>query len=79
MSGKGYRASGGRERGNVEIAGRKTRATGQFDNRLRGFARMECIGLRSAFGVDAGSLDYQQTAVITTVLPQRFHDHVSVR
>jgi 2-octaprenyl-6-methoxyphenol hydroxylase len=33
--------------------------------------------VRSAFGVDAQSRDYEQTAVITTVLPQRFHDHVA--
>jgi 2-octaprenyl-6-methoxyphenol hydroxylase len=33
--------------------------------------------VRSAFGVEAESRDYEQTAVITTVLPQRFHDHVA--
>ncbi|HEY5264344.1 MAG TPA: 2-octaprenyl-6-methoxyphenyl hydroxylase [Steroidobacteraceae bacterium] len=33
--------------------------------------------VRSAFGVDAQVRDYEQTAVITTVLPQRFHDHVA--
>jgi 2-octaprenyl-6-methoxyphenol hydroxylase len=33
--------------------------------------------VRSAFGIDAESRDYEQTAVITTVLPQRFHDHVA--
>jgi 2-octaprenyl-6-methoxyphenol hydroxylase len=33
--------------------------------------------VRSAFGVDAQSRDYEQTAVITTVLPQRFHDHIA--
>lgn len=33
--------------------------------------------VRSAFGVDAESRDYGQTAIITTVLPQRFHDHVA--
>jgi 2-octaprenyl-6-methoxyphenol hydroxylase len=33
--------------------------------------------VRSAFGVDAETRDYQQTAVITTVLPQRFHEHVA--
>ena len=33
--------------------------------------------VRSAFGVEARSLDYDQTAVITTVLPQRFHEHVA--
>ncbi|MFI4891387.1 MAG: 2-octaprenyl-6-methoxyphenyl hydroxylase [Steroidobacterales bacterium] len=33
--------------------------------------------VRSAFGIPAQSRDYGQTAVITTVLPQRFHDHVA--
>src|SRR6185437_1599739 len=33
--------------------------------------------VRGAFGVEAQSRDYGQTAVITTVLPQRFHDHVA--
>jgi 2-octaprenyl-6-methoxyphenol hydroxylase len=33
--------------------------------------------VRSAFGVDASVRDYGQTAVITTVLPQRFHDNVA--
>jgi 2-octaprenyl-6-methoxyphenol hydroxylase len=34
-------------------------------------------GVRSAFGIAAEVRDYEQTAVITTVLPQRFHDHVA--
>ncbi len=33
--------------------------------------------VRRAFGVEAESRDYGQTALITTVLPQRFHDHVA--
>jgi 2-octaprenyl-6-methoxyphenol hydroxylase len=33
--------------------------------------------VRRAFGIEAESRDYGQTAVITTVLPQRFHDHVA--
>ena len=33
--------------------------------------------VRAAFGVAAESRDYGQTAVITTVLPQRFHDNVA--
>ena len=33
--------------------------------------------VRSAFGIDASVRDYGQTAVITTVLPQRFHDHIA--
>jgi 2-octaprenyl-6-methoxyphenol hydroxylase len=34
-------------------------------------------GVRTAFGIPAESRDYQQTAVITTVLPQRFHDYTA--
>jgi 2-octaprenyl-6-methoxyphenol hydroxylase len=33
--------------------------------------------VRAAFGVEAESRDYEQTALISTVLPQRFHDHVA--
>jgi 2-octaprenyl-6-methoxyphenol hydroxylase len=33
--------------------------------------------VRSAFGIESESRDYQQSAVITTVLPQRFHEHVA--
>jgi 2-octaprenyl-6-methoxyphenol hydroxylase len=33
--------------------------------------------LRAAFGVAAQSRDYEQTAVITAVLPQRFHEYVA--
>ena len=33
--------------------------------------------VRTAFGIAAEVRDYRQTAVIATVLPQRFHDHVA--
>jgi 2-octaprenyl-6-methoxyphenol hydroxylase len=33
--------------------------------------------VRSAFGVEAEVRDYDQTAVITTVLPKQFHDYVA--
>lgn len=33
--------------------------------------------VRAAVGVAAEARDYGQTAIITTVLPQRFHDHVA--
>jgi 2-octaprenyl-6-methoxyphenol hydroxylase len=33
--------------------------------------------VRTAFGVDAAVRDYEQTAIITSVLPQRFHDYVA--
>ena len=33
--------------------------------------------VRGAFGIEAQVRDYEQTAVITTLLPQRFHDNVA--
>jgi len=33
--------------------------------------------VRAAFGVDAEVRDYDSTAVITTILPQRFHEYVA--
>ncbi len=33
--------------------------------------------VRAAFGIAAQARDYGQTAVITTILPQRFHEHVA--
>ena len=33
--------------------------------------------VRSAFGIAAETRDYEQTALITTVLPQRFHENVA--
>jgi 2-octaprenyl-6-methoxyphenol hydroxylase len=33
--------------------------------------------VRAALGIDAEVRDYEQTAVITTILPQRFHDNVA--
>ena len=33
--------------------------------------------VRGAFGIDAEVRDYSQTALITTILPQRFHDNVA--
>jgi len=33
--------------------------------------------VRNAFGIDSERRDYGQTALITTVLPQKFHDHVA--
>jgi len=33
--------------------------------------------VRAALGVEAEVRDYEQTAVITTILPQRFHDNVA--
>jgi 2-octaprenyl-6-methoxyphenol hydroxylase len=33
--------------------------------------------VRSAFGIDSEVRDYGQTAIITTLLPQRFHDNIA--
>jgi 2-octaprenyl-6-methoxyphenol hydroxylase len=52
-------------------------ATVGIDARLVVAADGVRSAVRGAFGVDAESRDYGQTAVITTVLPQRFHDHVA--
>jgi 2-octaprenyl-6-methoxyphenol hydroxylase len=59
----------------LEIAGPST--TARIDTKLVVAADGVQSAVRSAFGVDAESRDYEQTAVITTVLPQRFHDHVA--
>ncbi len=52
-------------------------ATAAIGTRLVVAADGAQSAVRGAFGVDAELRDYQQTAVITTVLPQRFHDHVA--
>jgi 2-octaprenyl-6-methoxyphenol hydroxylase len=52
-------------------------ATAGIDTRLIVAADGAQSAVRRAFGVDAESRDYEQTAVITTILPQRFHDHVA--
>ena len=49
----------------------------RFDTRLVVAADGASSAVRAAFGVDAQSRDYEQTAVITTVLPQKFHDGVA--
>jgi 2-octaprenyl-6-methoxyphenol hydroxylase len=51
--------------------------TARLDTKLVVAADGAQSAVRSAFGVEAESRDYEQTAVITTVLPQRFHDHVA--
>jgi 2-octaprenyl-6-methoxyphenol hydroxylase len=51
--------------------------TASLDTKLIVAADGVQSAVRSAFGVDAESRDYEQTAVITTVLPQRFHEHVA--
>jgi 2-octaprenyl-6-methoxyphenol hydroxylase len=51
--------------------------TATLDTRLVVAADGAESAVRGALGVDAQSRDYGQTALITTVLPQRFHDHVA--
>ena len=48
-----------------------------FDARLVVAADGVHSAVRGAFGVAAQARDYGQTAIITTVLPQRFHEHVA--
>ncbi|HEY4968503.1 MAG TPA: 2-octaprenyl-6-methoxyphenyl hydroxylase [Steroidobacteraceae bacterium] len=52
-------------------------ATTSIDARLVVAADGVHSAVRGAFGVDVQTRDYEQTAIITTVLPQRFHDHVA--
>jgi len=61
----------------VELEITRGGATAGIDTRLIVAADGAQSAVRSAFGVDAESRDYEQTAVITTVLPQRFHDNVA--
>ncbi|MDP9009403.1 MAG: 2-octaprenyl-6-methoxyphenyl hydroxylase [Pseudomonadota bacterium] len=59
----------------VEIAQKGAKTT--IDAKLIVAADGAQSAVRSAVGVDAQVRDYEQTAVITTVLPQRFHDNVA--
>jgi 2-octaprenyl-6-methoxyphenol hydroxylase len=59
----------------LEISGPSS--TAGIDTRLVVAADGVQSAVRAAFGVDAESRDYEQTAVITTVLPQRFHDGIA--
>lgn len=59
----------------IDIAG--TGAKIAIDAKLIVAADGAQSAVRSAFGVAADVRDYGQTAVITTVLPQRFHDNVA--
>ena len=58
-------------------AGATADATARIDARLVVAADGVHSAVRGAFGVDVQTRDYEQTAIITTVLPQRFHDHVA--
>jgi 2-octaprenyl-6-methoxyphenol hydroxylase len=59
----------------LEIAQAGVKTT--IDARLVVAADGAQSAVRGAFGVDAQVRDYAQTAVITTILPQRFHDNVA--
>jgi 2-octaprenyl-6-methoxyphenol hydroxylase len=59
----------------VEIAQQGAKST--IDAKLVVAADGAQSAVRGAFGVDAQVRDYEQTAIITTVLPQRFHDNVA--
>jgi len=69
------RVAAGERSVTLEIA--QAGGTAAIDARLVVAADGAQSAVRSAFGVDAESRDYEQTAVITTVLPQRFHEHVA--
>jgi 2-octaprenyl-6-methoxyphenol hydroxylase len=69
------RVSAGERWVRLEIAGSDGAAT--IDTQLVVAADGAQSAVRSAFGVDTEFRDYEQTAVITTVLPQRFHDGVA--
>ncbi len=60
----------------LEITG-KSGPAAMIESKLVVAADGAQSAVRSAFGIDAESRDYEQTAVITTVLPQRFHDNVA--
>ena len=59
----------------VEMAQKGAKST--IDAKLIVAADGAQSAVRGAFGVDAEVHDYEQTAIITTVLPQRFHDNVA--
>jgi 2-octaprenyl-6-methoxyphenol hydroxylase len=70
------RVSPGESSVGIEISGAATGATA-IEARLIVAADGVHSAVRQAFGIAADSRDYGQTAIITTVLPQRFHDHVA--
>ena len=59
----------------IEIAQQGAKTT--IDAKLIVAADGAHSAVRGAFGVEAQVRDYAQTAIITTVLPQRFHDNVA--
>jgi 2-octaprenyl-6-methoxyphenol hydroxylase len=69
------RISPGETGATVEIA--QDGGTARIEARLVVAADGVQSAVRGAFGVASESHDYQQIALITTVLPQHFHDHVA--
>jgi 2-octaprenyl-6-methoxyphenol hydroxylase len=69
------RISAGEQWVRLEIDGAD--GTAAIDTQLVVAADGAQSAVRGAFGVDAEFRDYEQTAVITTVLPQRFHEGVA--
>jgi 2-octaprenyl-6-methoxyphenol hydroxylase len=61
----------------VELAVRANGRESTLSTRLVVAADGAQSVVRAAFGVESETRDYAQTAVITTLLPQRFHDYVA--
>ncbi len=61
----------------VEIDVQQAGVTTRINTRLVVAADGMRSAVRAAFGVEAEVRDYEQTAVITTILPQRFHEQVA--
>jgi 2-octaprenyl-6-methoxyphenol hydroxylase len=67
----------GAGRGESAVGAESSVGTDVIEARLVVAADGSQSAVRSAFGVAAEVRDYEQTAVITTVLPQRFHEYVA--
>lgn len=61
----------------ASVAGETSLASTSIDARLVVAADGIESAVRRAFGVEADVRNYHQTAVITTVLPNKFHEHVA--
>ena len=61
----------------ANVVGETSLASTSIDARLVVAADGIESAVRRAFGVEADVRDYHQTAVITTVLPNKFHEHVA--
>ncbi len=61
----------------VRLEGTHSGSEFSLDARLVVAADGVQSAVRGAFGIAAETRDYGQTAIITTVLPQRFHDYIA--